>query len=88
MQIRLPHFNIDFAETLSVTGFREKSPIWQYFASLWAISKSLNSIWQNFIPSLLNCYAFWATFHCYKWPNIEKLSSHPVTLETLSLVSA
>ena len=41
-----------------VTRFGKISPIWQYSASLWAISKSL----ANFIPYIVNFYAFGRIF--------------------------
>ena len=41
----------------SVTRFGENLSICQYSESLWAISTSL-TIWQNFIPFLVNFYAF------------------------------
>ena len=52
----------------------------QYSASLWAISKSLNYYLAKFYTIFGNFLCFWANLHWYKWPNIEKQSSHLVTL--------
>ena len=41
--------------------------------------KLLFGIWQNFEHNWAN-YMFWANLHCYKRPNIEKISKLLVTL--------
>ena len=64
----------------SVTRFGEISPNWQYTASLWAIFKSLNQYLAKFYTIFGKLLCFCANFHCYKCPNIEKSSSHLVTL--------
>ena len=53
----------------SVTRFGE---IWQYFESLWAISKGLNYYLAKIFAIFGKLLCFWVNFHCYKWPNIEK----------------
>ena len=63
-----------------MTRFAEISPIWQYCASFWAISESLNLyLAKNTVFGKLLC--FWVIFYCCKWPNSEKLSTHLVTLQ-------
>ena len=56
----------------SVTRLGEISPLWQKIPSLWQIFVSLFPMWQNAKPTLANLYHYWAHFHCYKWPNIDK----------------
>ena len=65
-----------------MTRFGEILPLWQNFTSLWQNVDGLFLIWQNvdglFLiwqnvdPILANLLDYWAHFHCYKWPNIEK----------------
>ena len=43
---------------VNVIRFVEISPLWQNSASLWAILRAKISTWQNFKPSLGNCYSF------------------------------
>ena len=68
--------------TTSVTRFGEISPIWQYSASLCIISKSLHQYLAKFYTVFGKLLCFWANFHCYKLPNIEKLPIHLVKLTT------
>ena len=56
----------------SVTRFGESLPLCQKFTSLWQIFDGLFIIWQNAEPTLANLWHYWANFHCYKWPNIER----------------
>ena len=46
--------------------------IWLKFTSLWLIFGRSFPIWQNVEPTLANMLHYWASFHCFKWPNIEK----------------
>ena len=46
--------------------------------------KPLLTIWQTFELTLANILFYWANLHSYKWPNIENLSSHLVTLPSSS----
>ena len=64
----------------SVTRFGEISSFWQNFTSLLQIFDSLFLIWQNIEPILANLLHCWGNFHCCKWPNIEILFNHLVTL--------
>ena len=57
-------------------------PLWQKFISHGQFFDGLFPIWQNAEPTLANLWHFWAIFHCYKWPNVEKESNHLVTLVT------
>ena len=43
--------------------------------------KALFTIWQNFEPTLANILCYATNLYPYKWPNIEKQSSHLVTLK-------
>ena len=52
------------------------------FKKSWVIFLRLISIWQTLEPNLANFYAFMAIFCSCKWANIEKWSSHLVTLPT------
>ena len=58
--------------TTSVTIFGEISPIWQNFTNLWRIVDCSFPIWQNAESTLANLWHYWVSFHCCKWPNIEK----------------
>ena len=60
--------------------FGEILPLWEKFTSYWKIFDALFLIWQNAEPTLANLSHFWANFHCCKWPNIEQLCNHLVTL--------
>ena len=64
----------------SVTRFFEISPHWQNILQLWQHFDGLFSIWQNFESTLAKVLWYWAKFHGCKWPNINWLSSHLVTL--------
>ena len=64
----------------SVTRFGEILFFWQNFTSLLQIFDSLFLIWQNIEPILANLLHCWGNFHCCKWPNIEILFNHLVTL--------
>ena len=70
----------------SVARFREISPLWQYFKTIWqflrvylAFDNIYNLLWQTL-------FAFWANFYCCKWPQNEKiiLSSGHTADEALS----
>ena len=65
-----------------MTRLGEISPLWQNLKVFEQLKKALFTIWQNFEPTLSNILCFWANLHSYKWPNIEKHSSHLVTLTT------
>ena len=54
--------------------------IWRYFKSLGRLFEGLFSIGQKFEPAWVNILCHWASFHRCKWPNINELSSHLVTL--------
>ena len=64
----------------SVTRLSEISPLWQNFEVFGQLLKALFTILQNFEPTLANNLCFWANLFSCKWPNIEKYSSHLVTL--------
>ena len=64
----------------SVTRFGEISPLWQYFKRRSHFCKGLSSVWQNFEPTSAMILCYWVNFHCCKWPNIEKILDHLVTL--------
>ena len=72
------YFEIRLLES-SVTRFGEISPngkIWNVFGKILIFFL----IWQNVEHNLLNLFHYCAHFHCYKGPNIEKKSTHLVTL--------
>ena len=69
-----------FMNETSVTRFGEISPIQQNFRNLWQHLKGLFDNWQSCEPTLGLFVCFWAKLYRCKWPNIEKLASHLVTL--------
>ena len=67
--------------SLSVTGFGEILPLWQKGKNLLRRRYLL----QNCEPTVAKISCLLPNFPCSKSPNIEKLSSHLVTLLSLSL---
>ena len=65
-------------------------PVWQDLAKFRRFSKNLEifgNIWKVYVDNWQSCeptlglfVCFWAKLHRCKWPNIEKLASHLVTL--------
>ena len=67
------------SQTISVTRLGEFSPLWRKFKSIWHIFEGLFLIWQ------MCCIIGLIFIALGKWSNIEKLSNHLVTLQTISL---
>ena len=65
---------------MSVTRFGEISPPGQISVGLGQFLEAYLANYKTYFAKLL-CY--WTSFHCYKWPNIEKWSNHLVTLLTM-----
>ena len=64
----------------SVTRFGEIKPIRQNILSLWQYFEGILSIWKNYETSLVFLGCYWANFRYWNSTNIEKYSSHLVTL--------
>ena len=52
----------------------------RHFGKMTQIFKWLRDYLAKFGPTLAKLLCFWTAFQCCKWPNIEKQSSHLVTL--------
>ena len=64
----------------SVTRIGKISQLWHTVETLWPFLKGASIIWHNFELNLANFICYCANFHCCKWQNIDKHSSHLVPL--------
>ena len=64
----------------SATRIGEILPFWQNLQSLGQFSEGFFPVWENFGLTLANFICHRASFHWCKWPNVDKQSSHLVTL--------
>ena len=68
------HLKIHYChcDEISVTRLGKILPLFQKFTILWQIFDCSFLIWQDAEPTLENLWHYWVSFHCCKWPNIEK----------------
>ena len=57
----------------SVTRLGKLLPLWQNFESRWPFLRVYLVLCQNFEPTFVKNWCFWANCHCCKQPNVEQI---------------